>query len=180
MVADITNWSIEDLTNKIKNIKKELEQTQQDLERHERELERRQKRALGVPVQLKETGTTFFLSMHLQVCSNEVEKDSYLNEFLGTFPSAESAKKHADMLYAWRQALVANLKGKPISIEVLKPLLKKGYVAMDADGTWCWFNEKPFYEDNNFEATDDLYYLTMFKIKRFEGDWHNSVSECGF
>lgn len=36
--------------------------------------------------------------------------------------------KHAKMLLAWRKALVA----KPIDIEVLLPLLPKGWVAMDA------------------------------------------------
>lgn len=30
-----------------------------------------------------------------------------------------------------------------INIEDLIPLLRKGYVAMDKDGRWTWYKEKP-------------------------------------
>ena len=59
------------------------------------------------------------------------------------FLSKESAEKHAEMLLAWRKALVANSNGEPIDIQVLLPLLKKGWVAMDKDEDWYWYSDKP-------------------------------------
>ena len=32
---------------------------------------------------------------------------------------------------------------KQITIDDLIPLLKKGWVAMDEDGMWCWYSKKP-------------------------------------
>ena len=30
-----------------------------------------------------------------------------------------------------------------INIQDIIPFMKKGWVAMDKDGEWCWFEEKP-------------------------------------
>lgn len=68
---------------------------------------------------------------------------------------------------------------KKVSIEDLKPFLKKGYVAMDANGNWYWYREKPDVTLEYFDPFDDYYSLNCFDIKRFKGNWKNSLSECG-
>ena len=70
---------------------------------------------------------------------------------------------------------------KQITIYDLLPLLKKGWVAMDKDGTWGWYLKRPDsildiwetpYEDECFKANCMFY---CFKIKRFKGDWRDSL-----
>ena len=98
---------------------------------------------------------------------------------LNSFNSKESAEKHAEMLLAWRKALVANSKGEPIDITVLFPLLKKGWVAMDEDGTWYWYEKKPRISYVNW-VIEICLCRTMdgFNIKPAE-NWESSLMECG-
>ena len=70
-----------------------------------------------------------------------------------------------------------------INIEELIPLLRKGWVAMDKDGYWHWFNEEP-------ESCVDRYILSPFTfsysvclsdafyIAPVE-DWASSLREVG-
>ena len=96
------------------------------------------------------------------------------------FNSKESAEKHAKMLLAWRKALVENSKGEPIDIKVLLPLLKKGYVAMDALGVWRWYQEEPdrsICEWKNYGVVPSER-LSAFNIKPVK-NWEDSLMECG-
>lgn len=36
---------------------------------------------------------------------------------------------------------------KQVDIKELIPFMKKGWVAMDKNGKWCWFDKKPFKDD---------------------------------
>lgn len=75
---------------------------------------------------------------------------------------------------------------KQITIYDLLPLLKKGWVAMEKDGGWYWYERKPFISGtgrywcaNIDDYEGDFYKLYdigfIKKIKRFKGDWKDSL-----
>ena len=67
---------------------------------------------------------------------------------------------------------------KQITIYDLIPLLKKGWVAMDKDGDWCWFSNKPYKRTDMWLWRDlgDWRALTRaFNIAPFDGDWKDSL-----
>lgn len=78
-----------------------------------------------------------------------------------------------------------------IKINDLLPLLKTGYVAMNASGEWCWHQSKPevavklwrnkggIVQLNLTRATRSPYDNFAFDIAPFEGDWKDSLMECG-
>lgn len=105
------------------------------------------------------------------------------NEYANTlnqFSSMESAKKHSEMMTMWRQALVDNKEGKPIDIDVIRPLLNKGYVAMDRDEKWFWFKNKPFCQESygKWIATDSDWGLIYFVNLKPAKYWEYSLRRC--
>lgn len=71
-----------------------------------------------------------------------------------------------------------------ITIYELLPLLRKGYVAMDEDKEWWWFQAKP---DVDTEPLANWHGVgcevaplsDSFNIAPFAGDWRDSLMECG-
>lgn len=74
---------------------------------------------------------------------------------------------------------------KQIQIYELLSLLRPGWVAMDADCAWWWYNVKP-----NVDAVEpsqawcgvgcDVAPLSdSFNIEPFDGNWKDSLMECG-
>ena len=119
MTKPISDYTVNELSAKINAIKAERERTANALKRYEEELERRKQEVpLGVPL--------------------EVPMDCAISRaFLLCFQSKESADKFDNEYFTnFIKALQDIAKGEPIDIEVLLPLLKKGYVAMDKDGRW--------------------------------------------
>lgn len=72
---------------------------------------------------------------------------------------------------------------KQIKIQDLLPLLRKGWVAMEKNGDWWWYKEKPetgAYSDVWLAKSCSNYLsLDTFNIARFDGDWKDSLMECG-
>ena len=71
-----------------------------------------------------------------------------------------------------------------IKIQDLLPLMKPGFVAMDKDGTWCWYSFHTSHNDYTwgFDACLMDEYVCLsggFDIAPFEGDWKDSLMECG-
>ena len=71
---------------------------------------------------------------------------------------------------------------KQITIYDLLPLLKKGWVAMDMDGTWIFFTAKPRLLKDFFmwgRSTNNSYMYRLskcaFNIAPFDGDWKDSL-----
>lgn len=71
-----------------------------------------------------------------------------------------------------------------MKIQELLPHLKKGWVAMDKDGIWAWFSCKPtsltglgFWTMSSNEECIILGYAIV--IEPFDGDWKDSLMECG-
>lgn len=67
---------------------------------------------------------------------------------------------------------------KQITIYDLIQLLKSGWVAMDEDGTWCWFSEEPSKGTTMWLWEGDSMYSTLekvFSIRPFDGDWKDSL-----
>ena len=66
--------------------------------------------------------------------------------------------------------------------EKVAPYMKKGYVAMDKDNTWCYFTKKPFTYKNAIvwfpDVNDEDMILSMFNIEPVE-DWTKSLIEVG-
>ena len=170
MTKQIEDYTVDELYAKINAIKAEREKTANALKRYEEELERRKHEIpLGVPCDGK-----FYVDWRGAVQEDE-EEASEVN--FNAFNSKESAEKHAEMLLAWRKALVENSKGEPIDIKVLFPLLKKGYVAMDEDKNWYWHPVKPKHDSTVWIAEKPDFYLSAFNIKPAE-NWETSLMEC--
>lgn len=73
---------------------------------------------------------------------------------------------------------------KQITIYDLLPLIKPGFVAMDADDKWWWYETEPYirnewrWGNSNFRL-DEVELNQIFNIKPFEGDWRDSLMKCG-
>ena len=173
MIKQVEDYTVDELSAKIEAIKAEREKTANALKRYEKELERRKQEVhLGLPCDGK-----FYVDWRGAVQEDEEEEASEVN--FNAFNSKESAEKHAEMLLAWRKALVANSKGEQIDIKVLLPLLKKGWVAMDKDRSWYWYEKKPRISYVNW-VIEICLCRTMdgFNIKPAE-NWEESLQECG-
>ena len=174
MTKQINDYTVDELSAKIEAIKAERERTANALKRYEEELERRKQEVpLGVPCD-----GNFCVNFNGTMCNfnnkHSVEETEY-----NMFNTLESAKKHIEMLLAWRKALVANSKGEPIDIEALLPLLKKGWVAMDKDGGWFWYQHKPIkIIDKRRQSNLVIKELFPFNIKPAD-NWEDSLMECG-
>ena len=172
MTKQIEDYTVDELSAKINAIKAERERTANALKRYEEEFERRKQEVpLGVPCDGK-----FYVDWRGAVQEDEEEEASEVN--FNAFNSKESAEKHAEMLLAWRKALVANSKGEQIDIKVLLPLLKKGWVAMDKDRSWYWYKEKPQINLDLWKNNSSYIFLSCFNIKPVE-NWEESLQECG-
>lgn len=72
---------------------------------------------------------------------------------------------------------------KQITIQDLLPLLRKGWVAMDEFGDWWWYEGEPMPIGNSWtichEPDSDCSPLDAFDIASFDGDWKDSLMECG-
>lgn len=69
-----------------------------------------------------------------------------------------------------------------IKIYDLLPLLRPGWVAMEKNGIWYWYDHEPVPDNIGiwlFWSAGDLYELGAFNIAPFEGDWKDSLMECG-
>ena len=181
MTKQIEDYTADELSAKIEAIKAERERTANALKRYEEELERRKQGVLlGVPIN---TGSKeLFCVSGVNTILSVKEKFSLIAELsdaLNLFHSKESAEKHAEMLLDWRKALVSNSKGEPIDIQVLLPLLKKGWVAMDKDGDWYWYEKKPRISSTSWYLVNFCYRILYgFNIKPAE-NWMDSLQECG-
>ena len=162
MTKQINDYTVDELSAKINAIKAEREKTANALKRYEEELERREVGLpLGVPVEDNEPAhchSTYMLN----------------------FNSTESQGVFSERLRGYVKALQEIAKGKPIDIEVLLPLLKKGWVAMDKNGDWYWFKEKPYIEKYyySWNTGSPVSFIGGFNIKPAE-NWEESLQECG-
>lgn len=173
MTKQINDYTVDELSAKINAIKAERERTANALKRYEEELERRKQEVpLGVPQE-----GLFFVDTNSNVNKRYGLFSIYYVDY-NCFLSKESAEKHREMLLAWRKALVENSNGEPIDIEVLLPFMKKGWVAMDEDGSWCWYEEKPQLHRSLWNNNSFYIFLSCFNIKPAE-NWETSLMECG-
>ena len=184
LTVNIKELSETDLKQKIENIKAEREKTADALKRYEEELERRkQEVSLGVPslVRVNYDNKYYTVSINNDVRETLDLLSSFDDErfnCLNYFHSKESAQKHAEMLLAWCKALVANAKGEPIDISILRPLLKKGYAAMDEDERWFWYEREPIKIGSVWLCVYCVCLSTTFNLKPAE-DWKSSLMKCG-
>ena len=160
MTKQISDYTVDELSKKIEAIKAERERTANALKRYEEELERRKQEVpLGVPLPDKD-GAPFVGVYELGFSS---EKSFY------TF-----SERFQNYVTAARD----NAKGEPIDIEALLPLLRKGWVAMDKDGTWYHYEEKPRIHQDLWINGSICKILVCFNIKPAE-NWETSLQECG-
>lgn len=171
----IEDYTADELSAKINAIKAEREKTANALKRYEEELERRKPEIpLGVPCD-----GIFHLDSFGETEGDGCRIKALDYNAFNSFSTEESAQKHGEMLLAWRKALVANAKGEQIDIQVLLPLLKKGWVATDENDDWFWYKSKPIKETNCWSSKGNpVHILSMFNIKPAE-NWENSLMECG-
>lgn len=190
---DKDKLDIEELSKKIEAIKAERERTANALKRYEEELERRKQEVpFGVPIEITKPTKVFAVDAggedRFLIADPKEEFDKPLCDMLNTFSSRLSAQKHAEMLLAWRKALVANAKGEPIDIKALLPLLPKGWVVMSQSKNWLWFENKPYIsvmdlwssciEKDGHKEYVDAEIIRPFNIKPVK-DWRLSMMECG-
>ena len=178
----VKSISNKELEKRFKDAKTLEETAKKKISFYEEELERRKKEVpLGVPAE-----GNFCVEFNYtvrDVCNKHSFEDSWYN----IFNTVESAKKHAEMLYDWRKALVANSKGEQIDIKVLLPLLPKGWVACDSSGEWFVFSCKPFIRHKTGSKDEGVWDSERhvgfrgcipFNIKPAE-NWEDSLMECG-
>ena len=165
MTKQINDYTVDELSAKINAIKAEREKTANALKRYEEELERREVGLpLGVPVEDNEPAhchSTYMLN----------------------FNSTESQGVFSERLRGYVKALQEIAKGKPIDIEVLLPLLKKGWVAYEKEYGWIWFKNKPLIlrgteEDATWVNEGSYSIIGGFNLKPAE-NWEESLQECG-
>ena len=165
MTKQNNEYTVDELSKKIQAIKAERERTANALKRYEDELERKKQEVpLGVPLPDKD-GAPFIGVYELGFSS---EKSFY------TF-----SERFQNYVTATRD----NAKGEPIDIQVLLPLLKKGWVAYEKEYGWVWFNNKPFIlmgteEDKTWSSKGSFGIIGGFKLKPAE-NWEESLQECG-
>lgn len=162
MTKPISDYTADELSAKIQAIKAERERTANALKRYEEELERKKLEVpLGVP--LKDTSLAHHYS-----------------DYTFGFTSEESLRIFDGRLKDYVEALRKLAKGEPIDIKVLLPLLKKGYVAMDKNGGWHWYKEKPYIEKYyySWNSGSPVSFIGCFNIKPAE-NWETSLTECG-
>ena len=69
-----------------------------------------------------------------------------------------------------------------MKIQELLPLLRPGWVAMEKNGIWYWYDREPVPSNMGIWMSlsdGDLYELGAFNIAAFDGDWKDSLMECG-
>lgn len=162
MKKTIEELSEQDLQKKIENLRVEREKTANALKKYGEELERRKQEVpLGVPLPDKD-GAPFVGVYELGFSS---EKSFFT--FSTRFQNYVTATRD-------------NTKGEPIDIQVLLPLLKKGWVAMDEEGIWFWYECKPSKKASFWESKEgmfeEMHLPTNFK---FADNWEDSLMECG-
>ena len=158
MTKQINDYTVDELSSKINAIKAERERTANALKRYEEELERRKQEVpLGVPI-----------------------GGAISRSFLLWFQSKESADKFDNEYFTnFIKALQDIANKNPIDIKVLLPLLKKGWVAMDMNGDWFWYKNKPVASNDKWKTNGwDFYKLAPFNIKPAD-NWKESLMECG-
>lgn len=162
MTKPISDYTADELSAKINAIKAERERTANALKRYEEELERKkQETPLGVPL---ESGQ--FVGI--------------LGTYYFGFASDKEKRVFDGLLKDYVEALQKLTKGEPIDIKALLPLLKKGWVAMDKDGEWFWYECKPSKEmifwDSNEGRFEDMFFPVNLKPA---DNWEESLMECG-
>lgn len=177
------NITDKQLAEKISELKETERVVKQNLTALEAELKKRKnKTPLGVPSS-KKVKTYYYVTEYGQINvfydSNDM-LDKCFFDIGNYFSSKESAKKHAEMLLAWRKdGLLANSKGEPIDIKVLLPLLKKGWVFYQGNiNAWLWSKNKPTLTNIRWEYEAEFYPIHAFNLKPAE-DWSKSLMECG-
>ena len=163
MTKPISDYTVDELSKKIEAIKAERERTENALKRYEEELERRKQEVpLGVPLEYP-------------------MGDAISRAFLLCFQSKESADKFDNEYFTnFIKALQDIANGEPIDIRALFPLLKKGYVAMDKDGCWFWYECKPFKEMSFWGSRAGMFEEIFFPLNlKSAENWEDSLMECG-
>ena len=167
MTKQINDYTVDELSAKINAIKAEREKTANALKRYEEELERRKNKN--------------WLPLTPVLYSAKYESEEILHvEFKAeiTFNNYSCFYKYREYWEEINKNLVANSKSEPIDIKVLLPLLKKGWVAMDKDGAWCWYEKKPEIHQDLWRNSFLYIFLSCFNIKPAE-NWMDSLQECG-
>ena len=183
MTKPINEYTVDELSKKIEAIKAEREKTANALKRYEEELERKKQEVpLGVPfTPTIADGKCWWLDFGGNPIHNFFNDRNFDHQVIsqcGYFKSYESAKKHAEMLLVWRMALVAIVKGEPINIEVLLPLLPKGKVFFSTNlHLWVWTKEEPKKGKIGWICRYSTP-LSPFNIKSAD-NWEESLMECG-
>ena len=159
-MVKFTETKTEDLIKRIENLKAERERTADCLERLEAELERREQEVpLGVPLESNLYG-------------------GIMETYSFCFSSYKAKTVFDGRLNDYVEALQKLARNEPIDIKVLFPLLQKGWVAMDEDGDWYWFPEKPEQCCSAWSPIGYAESLNAFNIKPVK-NWEESLMECG-
>lgn len=59
------------------------------------------------------------------------------------------------------------------------PMMRKGWIAMDANGLWFWYSKNPTRLARNFNIKDgEIYKMPMFDITPVD-DWKKSKRKVG-
>ena len=162
----IEDYTADELAKKIQAIKAEREKTANALKRYEEELGRRKQEVpLGVPLGVPLEDEMFSL---------------FIGDYQFGFASEESMNVFYERIKLYAEVLQKLAKGEHIDIRFLVPLMKKGWVAMDKDEEWFWYECKPFKGISFWDSKEGMFEDMFFPINIKPADnWEDSLMECG-
>ena len=90
-----------------------------------------------------------------------------------TYPLALNLKPATD-----GQRIIRKCGGEdPIDINELFHIFKKGYVAMNKNGCWTWFENEPCRTEDEWVADGEEVSLCLFNLELAD-DWKYSLKSC--
>lgn len=156
------DWTDAEIQENIEKLEQNICSCKKKIERYKAEQERRKQEVpLGVPLESNLYG-------------------GILGTYYFCFASDKAKRVFDGRLNDYVEALQKIAKGEQIDIKVLLPLLKKGWVAMDKNGGWHWYKEKPYIEKYyySWNSGSPVSFIGGFNIKPAD-DWRKSLMECG-
>ena len=107
----------------------------------------------------------------------------FIGDYQFSFASEQSEQVFYERIKFYAETLQKIVKGEPIDIHFLLPLLKKGWVAYEKEYGWVWFKNKPLIlrgteKDKTWSNEGSFGIIAGFKLKPAE-NWETSLMECG-
>lgn len=168
---------IEELADEIRLMEAELNNKKKDYENLKKDID-------GSSFNPKDGQLYYFLDSGNIPAGTQFKDCNYAHlkrrDALNCYRTLEAAELQSDRLKTYKQAINDISQENTFDIFVLLPLLPRGWVAMDKDGSWRWYQLKPEMLTDCFNVwnSGQVESLRAFNIKPAK-NWKESLFECG-